>query len=191
MTRIAILGLSNWAHFSWLPRGERALTERAQADANADLLGRFPQLAALRQAPALPGFAALPRPACAKVLRVSAALVHARSLRRIVSADTQKLFAVRIAPRVLHAIQRDWRAGRDDLELGATLNVLDRAAMTAAGLTVALRALDEPAQRLLMELRLPRAIAQRATDFAESNLRAETARQVLDTASALAGGEAC
>lgn len=191
MTRIAILGLSKWAHFSWLPRGERVLTERAQADANAELLGRFPQLAALRQVPAMPAFAALPRPVCAKVLRVSAALVHARSLRRMVSADTQKIFAARIAPRVLHAIQRGSRAEWDDLALCATVNVLDRAAMTAAGLSVALRALDEPAQRLLMELRLPRAIAQRTADFGASELRAQTARELLDTASVLAGGEAC
>jgi len=193
--RIAILALSRWAHFSWLPRGERVRSERAQAEANADLLARFPQLASVHTQPALPAFARLPRPACAKVLRVTAALAHARSLRRIVSADAQRAFAFRIAPHVLHAIQRDPRADSDDVDLGATLSVLDRAAMTAAGLTVALRALDDPAHGVLMQLRLPRPVVERISHFGANGLRADTARELLAAASSLiatcGGGEAC
>jgi hypothetical protein len=191
MTRITVLALSKWAHFSWLPRGERAITERAQADANADLLARFPQLAAMQTKPAMPPFAALPRPACAKVLRVTAALAHARLLRRVVSAEAQKIFAVRIAPHVLHAIQRDLRGDQEDVDQGMTLNVLDRAEMTAAGLRVALRAIDDPSLRVLMELRLPRTVVQHMTHFGVGDTPIKTAHDLLDAAYTLARGEAC
>jgi len=191
MTRITVLALSKWAHFSWLPRGERALTERAQAEANADLLARFPQLLAIQKTPDLPPFAALPRPACAKVLRAAAALAHARLVRRIVSAEARKRFAACVAPHVLHEIQRNSRGKWDDADQGATPDVLDRVEMTAAGLQVALRAMDDPALRVLVELRLPRIVAQRAAQFGACNASVKTARDWLDAAYALAGGEAC
>jgi hypothetical protein len=190
MTRIAILALSNWAHFSWLPRGERATTERAQADANADLLARFPQLTEMPHKPAMPPFCVLPRPACAKILRVTAALAHARLLRRIVGGQAQKMFAVRIAPHVLHAIQRGFHA-EEDVDHDVTLNVLDRADMTAAGLRLAMRTLDDPALRLLMELRLPRTVAQRMAHFSACDTRAKTAHDLLDAAYTLVRGETC
>ena len=194
MTRPTLLALSTWAHFSWLPRGEPARTERAQADANADLLMRFPQLMALQTVHALPPFALLPRPACAKVLRVSAALAQARPLRRVISADARKTFAVRIAPRVLQAIQRDGQALRaeDDMDARMPLNVLDREAMTAAGLRLALRTIDDAALRVLMELRVPRAVAQRAAQFGACEMRVDAARALLDAAyTLLERGEAC
>jgi len=194
MTRIAMLALSKWAHFSWLPRGERARTARAEARANADLLARFASLAALRTPPALPPFALLPRPACAKVLRVAAALAHARSLRRIVSAQAQRRFGILIAPRVLHVIQRDARGLRANAEARAPLDVLDRTAMTAAGLAIALRTLDDPALRVLMQLRMPYAVAQRAERFGvdrADNMRIDAARDLLDNAYALVTEEAC
>ncbi|MFL9961106.1 hypothetical protein PQR02_08280 [Paraburkholderia sediminicola] len=139
----------------------------------------------------MPPFAALPRPACAKVLRVTAALAYARLLRRVVSAEAQKIFAVRIAPHVLHAIQRDIRGDEEDVEPGMTLNVLDRAEMTAAGLRVALRAIDDPSLRVLMELRLPRTVVQRMTHFEVCDTRVKTAHDLLDAAYTLARGEAC
>ena len=179
-----VLALSAWAHFTWLPGGERARTERAQAHANADLLVRFPQLASLSAASALPPFARLPRPACARLLRVSAALAHAPALRRVVSADARKRFAVRIAPRVLQAIQRDGQT-LHDAEARAPLNVLDREAMTAAGLRLALCALDDETLRTLMKLRMPRAVAQRAAQLDACETRAELARALLDAAHAL------
>ena len=74
MIRVPILDLSRWAHHSWLPRGERVRTERAQAEANASLLACFPDVASNDAMKRLPPFAALPRPACAKVMRVTAAL---------------------------------------------------------------------------------------------------------------------
>lgn len=191
MTGITVLALSRWAHFSWLARGDRALTERAQADANADLLARFPQLAAMQSTPAVPRFAALPRPACARVLRVTAALAHACVLRRVIGREAQKTFAVCIAPHVLHAIQRDSRAEREDVDPGALLNVFDRIEMTAAGLRVALRTIDDPVLRVLVELRLPRTVVQRVADFGVDGMRSEAARDLLDTAYALARGEAC
>ncbi|RQH09093.1 hypothetical protein [Paraburkholderia dinghuensis] len=191
MTRIAILALSKWAHFSWLPRGERALTEWAQVDANADLLARYPQLTAMQTTPAMPPFAVLPRPACAKVLRVTAALAHARLLRRVISARAQRIFEIRIAPHLLHAIQRDLRGEQVDVDQNVTLNVLDRAEMTAAGLRVALRTIEDPALRVLVELRLPRAVVRGMADVGVCDMRVETARDLLDAAYALARGEAC
>jgi hypothetical protein len=190
MTRIAILALSNWAHFSWLPRGKRVTTERAQAHANADLLARFPQLAELPPKPAMPPFSVLPRPACAKVLRVTAALTHARLLRKVVAGQAQKTFAVRIAPHVLHAIQRDFHA-EEEVDQGAMLNVLDRADMTAAGLRVAMRAIDDPALRVLMQLRLPRTVSLQMARFSGCDTRVKTAQDLLDAAYRLARGETC
>ncbi|MPW16730.1 hypothetical protein GCT13_07215 [Paraburkholderia sp. CNPSo 3157] len=191
MTRVPVLALSKWAHHSWLPRGVPALTERAQADANARLLARFPQLTAVHAMPPAPRFATLPRPACAKVLRVTAALAHARSLRRVISGAAHETFASLVAPRVLCAIQRDSRGEYEDADLGATLNVFDRADMTAAGLRLALHALGDPALRVLTELRLPCALAQRAAHFRVGGMSAQNACDLLDAAYALAGGEAC
>ena len=191
MTRVAVLALSKWTHHSWLPRGERALTERAQGDANAVLLARYPHLLSEHAMPAVPRFAVLPRPACAKVLRVTAALAHARSLRRMVTATAHQMFASRIAPHVLRAIQLDARGELQDVEIGATLNVLDRADMTAAGLRLALHALGDPALRVLIELRLPRAVTQRAAHFQVGDMSTQAASDLLDNAYALAGGEAC
>lgn len=191
MTRVVLLSLGNWAHFSWLPRGERALTERAQAEANAGLLMRFPQLAALRAVPEMPPFALLPRPACAKVLRVAAALAHARLLRWIVSADAQQTFAHRIAPYLLHTIQRSVRADLEAVDPGGALNVLDRAEMTAAGLRLALRVIEDPALRVLVELRVPRAIAQRTAQLAACDARVDAIHDLFDAAYVLVRGEAC
>jgi hypothetical protein len=185
MTGIVVLGLSNWAHHSWLPKGRRARTERAQARANADLLARFPLLTSVSARPPMPPFATLPRPACAKVLRVAAALAHAGALRRIVGAAGQQRFAIRIAPNVLHAIQRDARGTQTDLDLGASLDLFDRLDMTAAGLRVAQHALHELELRVLMELRLPRVVAQRAARFGVGDTSVKTARDLLAAAHAL------
>lgn len=191
MSGVAILALSKWAHFSWLAHGVRPLTERAQAEANAELLARFPQLAAVQRTPAVPRFAALPRPACAKVLRVAAALAYARFLRRVISGEAQRIFAARIAPRVLHAIQRDTHGAQGDVDPGARLNLFDRVEMTAAGLGVALCAVDDPMLRVLVELRVPRIVVQRQAHFGMSDMRIQAARDVLDVAYAIARGEAC
>ena len=188
MTGIVVLGLSNWAHHSWLPKGRRARTERAQARANADLLARFPLLTGagtVSPLPPLPPFATLPRPACAKVLRVAAALAHARALRRVVGAAGQQRFAIRIAPNVLHAIQRDARGKQTDVDLGASLDLFDRLDMTAAGLRVAQHALHELELRVLLELRLPRVVAQRAARFGVGDMSVKTARDLLAAAHAL------
>ncbi|MEX3931626.1 hypothetical protein AB4Y32_07365 [Paraburkholderia phymatum] len=191
MSRVPVLALSKWAHHSWLPRGVPALTERAQADANARLLMRFPQLIVMHAIPPEPWVAALPRPACAKVLRVAAALAHARSLRRVISGAAHGTFAAVIAPGVLSAIQRDSRGEYEDADLGVMLNVFDRSDMTAAGLRLALHALGDPALHVLTELRLPCAVAQRAALFRVSGMSVQNAGDVLDAAYALAGGKAC
>ncbi|WP_238812260.1 hypothetical protein [Paraburkholderia sp. SG-MS1] len=106
------------------------------------------------------------------------------------SADTQKIFSARIAPHVLHAIQRDWRV-EEDMDQGVTLNVLDRAEMTAAGLRVALSAIDDPAVCVLMRLRLPRTVEQRMVQSGVCGMHVKAAHKLLDAAYALAGGKAC
>ncbi|MFM0176097.1 hypothetical protein [Paraburkholderia sediminicola] len=191
MSFVPVLTLSKWAHYSWLPRGERALSERAQADANASLLARFAPLTSGRAIAPVPPFAALPRPACAKVMRVAAAFANARSLRRVVSATAREMFASLVGPQVLSAIQRNARPGFVDIDVGATLNVFDRADMTAAGLQIALHAIDDPAGRVLLQLRLPVAVAQRASRFQASDISPQAASDVLEAAYALAGGKAC
>ncbi|MBN3754978.1 hypothetical protein G3N95_18670 [Paraburkholderia sp. Tr-20389] len=191
MTRVSILALSRWAHHSWLPRGERARSERAQADANASLLELMPQLASARAIAAVPQFAVLPRPACAKVMRVAASLAHAHSLRKVVSATARESFASRVAPHVLRAIQSDARAKGCDAGIGPMLDVFDRMDMTAAGLRIALHAHADPALHALIELRLPRAVAQRASHFRADDLSPQTASGLLDAAYVLGGGQPC
>ncbi|WP_233868896.1 hypothetical protein [Paraburkholderia adhaesiva] len=122
---------------------------------------------------------------------MTAALAHARSLRRVISASAQQIFSARIASNLLHAIQRDVRGEQEDTDQNVTLNVLDRVSMTAAGLRVALRTIDDPALRILMELRLPRPVAQCMGNIGVCDMRVETAHDLLDAAYALAGGEAC
>lgn len=191
MSLVPVLMLSKWAHYSWLPRGERALSERAQADANASLLARFAPLASGRAIAPVPPFAALPRPVCARVMRVAAALVNARSVRRVVTATARETFASCVAPHVLSAIQRNAKFPFADIDFGATLNVFDRADMTAAGLQIAMHAIEDPALRVLLQLRLPIAVAQRASRFHVSEISPQNASDMLAAAFALAGGEAC
>ncbi|MFM0054173.1 hypothetical protein PQR64_01020 [Paraburkholderia phytofirmans] len=191
MTLVPVLALSKWAHHSWLADGERSLSERAQAVANARLLALIPDLLSGRATPSLPRFAALPRPACAKVMRVTAALAYAPTLRKLVSASEHKIFAARIAPHVLRAVQREPRGGRDDANVGAVLNVLDRADMTAAGMQLTLHALGDPTLRVLLKLRLPRAVAQRAARLGVCDMNSAAAMNLLDAAYMLAGGNAC
>ncbi|WP_168790489.1 hypothetical protein [Paraburkholderia aromaticivorans] len=191
MTLVPVLALSKWAHHSWLAAGERSLSERAQAAANARLLALFPHLLSQRATPSLPRFAALPRPACAKVMRVTAALAYAASLRKVVSASEHEMFAARIAPHVLRAVQRDPRGGHENANVGVMLDVLDRADMTAAGMQLTLHALGDPTLRVLLELRLPRAVAQRAARFGVCGMSSEAAMNLLDAAYVLTGGSAC
>jgi hypothetical protein len=121
---------------------------------------------------------------------VTAALAHARLLRKVVAGQAQKMFAGRIAPHVLHAIQRDFH-GEEEVDQGLTVNVLDRADMTAAGLRVAMRAIDDPALRVLMQLRLPRTVSLHMARFSGCDTRVKTAQDLLDAAYRLARGETC
>lgn len=191
MTGPSVLALSKWAHHSWFARGKRALGERAQATANADLLVRFPQLAAVRATPELPPFARLPRPAYAKVLRVAAALAHANSLCRIVSEADHEAFAARIAPNVLLGIQRDSRGKHDVARWSVAPDFLNRIDMTAIGLRIALQAYRDPAPFAMMQLRAPREVAQRMDGFGASVMSARVAAHLLESAYARARGEAC
>jgi hypothetical protein len=191
MTCVPVLALSKWAHHSWLPHGKCRLSERAQAHANASLLASFPQLIGERATPNLPPFAMLPRPVGAKVLRVAASLAHACSLRRVVTAAARELFAIRIAPRVLSAVQRDARGELGNVDVGETLSVFDRTDMAAVGLLLALHSVSDPSLRVLIELRFPRTMAQRAAHFGVGDISERAARELLDDAHGLVRGEAC
>lgn len=191
MSRLRILALSEWAHHSWFPRGQRASTEPALAAANASLIARFPRLSGMTAVPDIPRAATLPRPAYAKVLRVTAAFARACSLRKAVSAAARERLAVSIAPRIVYAVQRDPRGERDDADLGVILNLFDRGDMTAAGLCIAMHALDDADLRILMALRLPHALAQRAGHFVVGELSVLAARDLLEAAYMLTRGEPC
>lgn len=157
--------LADWAHPSWLLRAAPARSERARAEASACLLARFP-LVAQAAATQLPWFAAtLPRAACARLLRTSAALAHASSLRQIVSHPDRLMFARKTGLPLLTALQSHPRGARDDLPLDASIDVFDRDGLAALGLAIALRATEGAAQRQWLQLRLPRACAERAAHW--------------------------
>ena len=102
---------SKWAHYSWLPRGERALSERAQADANAESARALPPLTSgvrsrrCLRSPHCRGRRAR-RFACGRGARLRA--LAAQSGQRGLRAE---MFASLVAPQVLSAIQRNARPG--------------------------------------------------------------------------------
>ncbi len=193
MNRPSILAAAKWVHHSWLMRREPIRNERAEAEANAFLLMRYPQLAGISFPQALPFVGELPRPACARMFRIGAALACSRSLRRMVTGSAHTSFARNVAPNVLRAVQRHPRGEQEDLQLGASLNLFDRRSMTAAGLALSLRGLadDDAAQHLWLQLRMPRDIADDAARFCADSVNAAAARELIGDAWRLMRGEPC
>jgi hypothetical protein len=191
MKRIDVLSVGQWAHSGWLERARPVRSERAAAQAHAELLGRYPQLTEIGAAIALPFVVPLPRPAYARLLRIGAALACARSLRRVVFSPARAALDASVAPRLLGAIQRHARAECDDLGLGAPLDFFNRREMTAAGLALVKRALVDPSRGLWLELRLPREIGERSARYDASGVEPELAYSVIDAAWQLMGGERC
>jgi hypothetical protein len=193
MICLPALSIGKWAHHSWLMRQRPIRGERALADASARLIVEYPQLTRIDFRQTLPCVGGLPRAACARLFRLSAALACSRSLRRVVSGSDHLAFARNVAPHRLRTIQRHARAESDDLPLGAPLNLLDRREMTAAGFALSLRGLGDggDVQHTWLRLRMPRDVVETAMRFHARDVSIEAARALLDDASQLMRGEPC
>lgn len=193
MICLPALSIGKWAHHSWLMRPRPIRGERALADASARLIVEYPQLTRIDLRQTLPCVGDLPRAACARLFRVSAALACSRSLRRVVTSSDHLAFARNVAPQMLRTIQKHARAESDDLPLGASLNFLDRRDMTAAGFALSLRGLGDggEVQHTWLRLRMPREIVEAAARFHARDVTIEDARALLDEASRLMRGEPC
>ena len=102
-----------WVHDSWLEAGRligHARHERHARAAHAFLFDRYPQLCQVSLAGLPPALPLWPRPACARLCRIVAALAFAGSLRRIVAAPARMAFAAGVAPHLLGTLQRHPRA---------------------------------------------------------------------------------
>jgi hypothetical protein len=165
MTSRPLLDISTWAHHSWLPQLRPARSERARAGAAAHLFTRFPMLARAG-ATQLPWFVGqLERPACARLMRLCAALACARSLRLVVSANAHAQFSLATGLPPLALLQCHPRGEGRDLQLDAPIDCFRRRSLSIAGVALALRATHGEAQRLWMQLRMPRAHAEAAAQW--------------------------
>ncbi|PQV44274.1 hypothetical protein [Paraburkholderia sp. BL21I4N1] len=174
-----------WAHHSWLEAPRPVRNERSARAAHAFLFERYPQLADVTRAAASSGLPVWPRPACARLCRVVAALALGRSLRRVVAAQSHTAFAASVAPRLLEAIQRHPRALAPDLHVEPAASPFDRHAMTALGLALVQRADADLSHAFWWSLRLPREIAQSAQRYGVRGLSAADAADLLADAKRL------
>ncbi|WCM20969.1 hypothetical protein NDK50_05760 [Paraburkholderia bryophila] len=174
-----------WAHHSWLEAARPVRNERSARAAHAFLFDRYPQLAEVALADASSVLPVWPRPACARLCRVVAALALARSLRRVVAAQAHTAFAASVAPRLLDAIQRHPRALAADLNIEPAASPFDRHDMTALGLALVQRADVELNHAFWWSLRLPREVAQSAQRYGVRDLSAAGAAALLADAKLL------
>jgi hypothetical protein len=193
--------------------------ERTARAAHAFLFSRYPQWVERVRAdlprdvstdlpPDLPPVLPLwPRPACARLCRVMAALAFARSLRRVVTAEARARFALSVAPRLLGAIQRHLRADAADLDLDVDVDLglglgldggaepspslFDRRDMTALGLALAGCAAADAREAFWWSVRLPREIAEAAARYRARGLSTADARALLADARSLMEGYPC
>jgi len=177
-----LLAIADWTHPSWLARATPARNERARAQAAADLLARYPQLAQACAAHQ-PWFAgALARPAYARLMRLCAALGSARALRLVVCAEARERFSQTSGLLPLTALQCHPRGEHDDVQFGAPVDLFNRPSLTAAGLAVALRATSGFVQRQWVQLRLPRECAESAARYRLPNVAPHEALGLLGDA---------
>ncbi|MFM0594866.1 MULTISPECIES: hypothetical protein [Paraburkholderia] len=174
-----------WAHHSWLESARPVRNERSARAAHAFLFERYPQLAEATLADTSSVLPVWPRPACARLCRVVAALACARSLRRVVAAQAHTAFAASVAPRLLDAIQRHPRALAADLNVEPAASPFDRHDMTALGLALAQRADADLSHAFWWSLRLPREVAQSAQRYGLRGLSAADAADLLTDAKRL------
>ncbi|MEZ0602490.1 hypothetical protein ACAX43_10135 [Paraburkholderia sp. IW21] len=180
-----------WAHHSWLGTGHPIRNERAARAAHAFLFGRYPQLVQVVVPDVPAGLPVWPRPACARLCRIVAALAFACSLRRVIAAQTRAAFAAGVAPDVLGAIQRHPRANTADLTVEPAPSLFSRRDMTALGLALATQAAVDSCHAFWWSLRLPREIAAAATRYRVHGLSALDARELVAAARRLMEGPSC
>lgn len=187
MNRHTILAVADWAHPSWIDKSRPLRSERARAEASAQLLGRYPQLAEAGTA-LLPWFAApLPRPACARLMRVCAALANAHALRLVVAATARERFSRATGLPSLAQFQRHPRGNRADLCFDAPIDCFNRQALTTAGLALALRATSSAPERLWLQLRLPRQYGHTAAQWQLPKVAPQEAIELVQDALDLLG----
>lgn len=182
---------ARWAHHSWLPSGQPARDERTARGAHAFLFRHYPQLVERRLADLPPELPQWPRPACARLCRVVAALACARSLRRVVAIDAHARFAHSVAPRVLAAIQRHPRGAAADVEIAPSPSLFDRRDMTALGLALLRHVVADPRDAFCWSLCLPREIVHAAARYRVRGLSPAGARALLADARRLMEGRPC
>lgn len=182
---------ADWAHHSWLEDGRPIRNERAALNAHAALFGRYPQLVQVALSDVPPALPIWPRPACARLCRIVAALAFARSLRRVVAAQARTAFAMGVAPRMLGAIQRHPRAAVADLRIEPMPPLFSRREMTAVGLALALEAAADSRYAFWWSLRLPRGISEAASHYQVHEFTAADARELVAAARRLLEGKPC
>jgi hypothetical protein len=171
-----------WAHHSWLDGGRPVRSERAARAAHAGLFGRYPQLVQVALADVPPALPLWPRPACARLCRIVAALAFAGSLRRVVAAQARAAFAADVAPSLLGAIQRHPRASAADLDIEPVPSLFSRRDMTALGLAVAMQAVADSRYAFWWSLRLPKEMSEAAKRFRVDELLPHDARELVSDA---------
>lgn len=191
MTPAYLCAPANWAHHSWLDSNRPIRSERAASAGHALLFGRYPPLLQLARADLPPTLPVWPRPACARLCRIAAALGFAHSLRRVVAAPARIAFAAAIAPHLLGAIQRHPRAALADLSVEPVPSLFSRYDMTALGLALAKQAGTDPCQGFWWSLRLPRDITEAAQRYQVEGWSAADACGLLTDARHLMETPAC
>ncbi|CAE6819805.1 hypothetical protein [Paraburkholderia haematera] len=182
---------AQWAHHSWLEAGQPIRNERAARAAHAFLFSRYPQLIQVVLADVPPVLPLWPRPACARLCRIVAALAFARSLRHVVAAGARAALAVSVAPRLLAAIQRHPRADAADLKVEPPPTLSSRHDMTALGLALAMQTATDSHYAFWWSLRLPHEISNAATRYRVHGLSALEARELLADARRLMEAHSC
>jgi hypothetical protein len=182
---------AQWAHHSWLEAGQPIRHERAARAAHAFLFSRYPQLVQVALSDVPPVLPLWPRPACARLCRIVAALAFARSLRRVVAARARAALAASVAPRLLVAIQLHPRADTADLKVEPPPSLSSRRDMTALGLALAMQAAADSRYAFWWSLRLPREISEAATRYRVDGLSALEARDLLADARRLMETHSC
>jgi hypothetical protein len=182
---------AHWAHHSWLEAGQPIRHERAARAAHAFLFSRYPQLVQVALSDVPPVLPLWPRPACARLCRIVAALAFARSLRRVVAVRARAALAASVAPRLLVAIQLHPRADTADLKVEPPPSLSSRHDMTAFGLTLAMQAAADSRYAFWWSLRLPREISEAATRYRVDGFSALEARDLLADARRLMEAQSC
>ncbi|HEX3639581.1 MAG TPA: hypothetical protein VHV99_29685 [Paraburkholderia sp.] len=188
---------ADWVHDSWLESGRlirharHVRHERHARAAHAFLFDRYPQLLQVSLAGLPPALPLWPRPACARLCRIVAALAFAGSLRRIVAAPARMAFAAGVAPHLLGTLQRHPRSGAADLSVEPIPSLFNRRDMTALGLALATRVAANSPYAFWWSLRLPRDVVEAAACYRVQGLSALEAQALIADARRVMEGPAC